>query len=247
MKWYDDFIGNDFSSINMPFIGGDHEHDFQKNSKTQPKDWYYHSVPISYQFNSLGHRSKEIADIDLDNYILYTGCSHTTGVGIELEKTFPYLISQKLGCDYYNLGLPATGIDVVEYNLLTWFAKVRKKPKVVCIQWPDHSRYLSLNPEYQTMVESGTWDSAKDSVSLIVNSEDSGLFYARKKLAMNIINTVIDCPIITCNFGGQSQYDIENFSMRKIDLARDLSHAGIKSNEDFANKLYDKIKLLNTQ
>jgi len=33
---------------------------------------------------------------------------------------------------------------------------------------------------------------------------------------------------------------------KEIDFARDLSHAGIKSNEDFAKKWYIRIKKLNT-
>lgn len=241
MRWYNDFIGMDDSNTVLPFLGGDFEHTFEENLLTCPEDWYYRTHPITYSFNSLGHRSKNIKELDLENYILFIGCSHTTGIGLELEKTFPDIVSRKLGCDYYNLSLPGTGIDVLEYNLLTWFATVKERPKIVCVQWPDHSRYMSYNPEYSHMSERGTWDTEKDNIALVVNAEDSGLFYARKRLAVNLINNVVDCPMISCNFGGQSQYDLENFSMRRLDLARDLSHAGIKSNEDFSEVLFNKM------
>jgi DNA polymerase III alpha subunit len=54
----------------------------------------------------------KIEDIDLNNYILFIGCSHTEGIGLELQTTYPYLVSEELKCDYYNLGLGGTGIDV---------------------------------------------------------------------------------------------------------------------------------------
>jgi len=241
MRWYNDFIGMDENDSVIPFLTGDSEESFKKNLLNTPEDWYYRDVPITYQYNKLGHRSKNIDEIDLENYILFTGCSHTTGIGLELEKTYPDIVSKKLGYDYYNLSMPGTGIDILEYNLLTWFAKVKKKPKLVCVQWPDHSRYMSFNPEYPRMIERGTWYKEKDNIALVVNCEDSGLFYARKKLAVNLINNVINCPIISVNFGSQSQYDLENFVMKRIDLARDLGHAGIKSNEIFANDIYKKM------
>jgi hypothetical protein len=244
MRWYNDFIGMDQSNTIVPFLGGDFEETFQKNLLSVPADWYYHDVPITYQFNNLGHRSKNIDEIDLDNYILFTGCSHTTGIGLELEKTYPDIVSKKLGCDYYNMSMPGTGIDVLEYNLLTWFAKVKKIPKIVCVQWPDHSRYMSYHPEHEHMIERGTWDTQKDNIALVVNCEDSGLFYTRKRLAVNLINNVVNCPIISFNFGSQQQYDLENFTMRRIDLARDLAHAGIKSNEIFANNIYKKMSAI---
>ena len=127
MKLYNDFLGSDVSNVAYKFVGGDSNAQFNKNSAAQPSDWYYHNKTLTYSFNNQGHRSKNFENIDQDNYILVTGCSHTMGVGLELEKTYPYIVSKELGVDYYNLAVPATGIDVVEYNLLTWFFTINKK------------------------------------------------------------------------------------------------------------------------
>ena len=70
-------------------------------------------------------------DIDLDNYILVIGCSQTEGIGLKIEDTYPYLLSKNLNCDYYNLGICGTGIDVLNYNLVTWFTKIKKPPKLL--------------------------------------------------------------------------------------------------------------------
>ena len=66
--------------------------------------------PTDENNNFTGERAQEII---LNNYILFTGCSHTKGVGLALEDTYPYLLAQKLNCDYYNLALGGTGQDVM--------------------------------------------------------------------------------------------------------------------------------------
>lgn len=241
MKLYNDFIGGDYKNVIHPFTGGDSEEQFNENSENSPSDWYYHNVPIEYSFNELGHRSKNIVDVDLDNYILFTGCSHTAGVGLELEKTYSHILSKTLGVDYYNIAMPATGIDVLEYNLLTWFAKVEKKPKMVIIQLPDHTRYTRAGINRNHLLEGGAWDNSREAVSLIVNGEDSGFFYARKLLFLNLIENIIKCPIYKFTVGGQVPYTNNDMELRTIDRARDLSHPGIISNEFYANKLHQWI------
>lgn len=241
MRFYNDFIGLDKNNIVEPFTGGDSEIQFNENKATQSNDWYYLNNPISYSYNEYGHRSKSISDIDLDNYIIFTGCSHTEGIGLELEKTYPYLVSKKLGVDYYNLALAATGIDVLEYNLLTWFAKVKQKPKCVVIQWPDHTRFASYQEGYNLLHERSSWSDDPVDKSLIINGEDIGMFYARKELSRRLIAQTIDVPLHTFNYGGQAAYGINSNKLRQVDKARDLSHAGIKSNENFAELIYETI------
>lgn len=241
---YDDLIGNDHSNIVLPFIGGDTEKQFIDRLPNMPDDWYYRTNPITYSFNELGHRSKSFKDIDQSNYILFIGCSHTMGVGLEVEKTFPYLLSEKLNMDYYNLAIPATGIDVVEYNLLTWFFKMNKKPKLVVVQWPDHSRFAEYDSLHDRVIERGSWHTEPNYISFVVNSEDTGLFYARKAISTRLIKTVCqNVPTITCNFGSQHQYEIQNLCMKTLDKARDTGHAGIKSHAYFTEILLHDIEV----
>jgi hypothetical protein len=242
MKFNSDFIGTDSVSENVFWTGGDSQEQYTSNLKTQPDDWYYKDKTITYSFNSLGHRSKEIQDLDKDNYILFLGCSHTMGVGLELEKTYPYLTSKQLGCDYYSLGVPASGIDVLEYNLLLWFAKVKHIPKAVIIQWPDHSRFISYNPEYENLIERGSWTKDENTEKFITSSEISGLAHARKFLAMNMISNVVKVPMITCTFTHQPIFSIYDLQLRRIDYARDLSHAGIKSHQAWSELLLRELE-----
>jgi hypothetical protein len=243
MRFYDDFIGADTQGEVNLFTGGDSEEQFKRNLVNQPDDWYYRNADITYKFNDKGHRCKNIGDVDLNNYILFTGCSHTMGVGLELEKTYPYIASKQLGYDYYNLAVPATGIDVVEYNLLTWWFKVEQKPKYVFVQLPDHSRFVSYFPEYERLWERGSWSTDDDNLRFIVNSEDTGFFNARKILHLKTIKNIINVPIYTFNFGAQVAYDMEDWRMKQMDKARDLSHSGILSNIEFAKQVCNRVAL----
>jgi hypothetical protein len=242
MKFYDDFIGEDSISIKLEYLHGtgDSLENFNINKETQPHDWYYRDTNISYSFNSYGHRSKEVNDLNFDNYILFIGCSHTQGVGVELEKTYPNLVSSNLKCDYYNLAISATGIDVVEYNLLTWFFKFNKKPKAVIAQLPDHSRFVSMYPGYDNLLPNGSWNATNDKNvgKLLFNGEETGAFHARKNISYRLINTVVQCPLVKLNYNGHASYsDTGDISFRRLDLARDLSHPGVKSHEAVADNV----------
>lgn len=243
MKFYDTFIGQDNPNETSLYVGGDSKDQFIKNSKKQSLDWYYHNTDILYSFNNYGHRCENIKDINQDNYILFTGCSHTMGVGLELEKTYPYLLSKSLDMDYYNLAIPGSGMDIVEYNILTWFFKINKKPKMVVIQWPDHSRFAEYDSERDNILQQGTWNNDTNYVSFILNAEVTGMVNARKEITSRLIKNVVDVPIITFNFSSQQDYGIYDLHMPKLDVARDLSHAGIKSHDSFTKTLINHIEV----
>lgn len=244
MKFYNDFLGNDCTPNTVhAFIGGDLEVQFKENASKQSPDWYYHNTEITYSFNNQAHRCMNFEDIDQDNYILYAGCSHTMGVGLELEKTYPYLLSQQLKMDYYNLALPATGIDAVEYNVLTWLAKINKKPRLLVIQWPDPSRFLEYDFLRNNVVERGSFTTDPNHISFIVNAEDTGMFTVRRNMAVKLLTNSTKIPMITFNFGSQKDYGLYDLYMSRIDRARDLGHAGIKSHATFTETLINHIEV----
>lgn len=238
MKFHNGFIGHDDNNSIREYYSGDHYDTFLENLKTQPNDWYYKDVTITYKHNNNGHRCKNIDEIDLDNYILFTGCSHTEGVGLELEKTYPYLVAENLKCDYYNLAASASGLDVIEHNIIYWLTTVPKKPKAIVIQWSDHTRFLSMIKGYESLIPHGTWTGEEISNRLIVNGELSGAFHARKILAQkNIWNVAKQIPVIEIIMSNLVLYNSHCLYFKTMDRARDLSHAGIKSHQDLTNQI----------
>lgn len=73
--------------------------------------------------NLHGHRSKELCDVNLRNYILFAGDNVGLKLDMPIEETFPHLTANKLKIDYYNLAIFNGGIDAVKYNLFVWLRK----------------------------------------------------------------------------------------------------------------------------
>lgn len=241
MKFKENFIGYNESSETTLWVPGDSLENYSLNVRKQPDDWYYKDRNITYSFNRYGHRCKDIEEIDLSNYILFLGCSHTMGVGLELETTYPYLISKEIGCDYYNLGLAGTGIDVLEYNLISWINTVNSTPRAVVIQWPDFTRFISYNTKNNNFIECGTWTKEKDCHKFIVTSEKCGFLNSKKILTMKLIENLVKVPVHQCIFTSHPSFNAHNLYLRKIDLARDLSHSGIKSHQAWSEMLVKEI------
>lgn len=214
-------------------MGGDSKDRYLENLKTQPQDWHYRDSKVTYAYNSNGHRSKNVKEVDLDNYILFTGCSHTEGVGLELEKTFPYLVANDLGMDYYNLALGGTGIDVMTHNLLMWLHTVKKIPKALVIMWPQATRFTHLDEKDNNclVLEVPSCVTTPTSGRFIVMGEQLRFFETVRKMSVKVINAAYPCKIIHLLpdvLGGG-------------DKARDLCHAGILSNRMVADSLIQQL------
>lgn len=240
---YENFLGEDHCSSIKNFVGGDTEEIYLKNLKQQPKDWYYNNKKIEYNFNECGHRCKSIKEIDFDNYFLVAGCSHSQGVGLELEKTFPWLLANQLDCDYYNLSISASGIDVVEHNLLIWLSKFEKLPKFLLIQWPSMTRYACKSLDTNNIRPSGPWFEEENNLKFLLLGDDAGLFLARKKLASQLIENTYDIPIINLEYSSNDGYLNNSVYFNRHDYARDLSHLGITSNKLITDSLLEVLKI----
>lgn len=241
MKLYNNnFIGRDYASVVQSWSGSDNIERLDNNLEKMPNDWYYRTNEITYDYNSLGHRSKEIDKLDLDNYILFTGCSLTEGLGLELSKTYSNLVSQQLNSDYYNLGLGSTGIDTMLHNLIIWREVVPKLPKILVVQWPERVRYLTSTPNLDMILSKGPWNNESEVERFILAGEESNFFLTRRLLAYKIIETLFKCKIIQINIYSNS-YDKGVLTLRSLDLARDNMHPGIESNLKFANRICREI------
>lgn len=238
----DGFLGLEKQNNTVYFTGGDELELFERNSKKMPSDWLYHTEEITYAYNNLGHRCNNVDEINLDDYLLFTGCSHTEGIGLKLEKTYPYLTAKELECDYYNLSMAGTGFDVLEYNLIMWLSKIKKKPKAVVIQWPDHSRFVSLYPGYNNLIQSGRWMTDVNITRFMAISEELGVVHARKQITRNLLKNIIDVPLIEINFTQHSGYSNDSLWLKLVDYARDLCHSGIKSHENATKSLTEHIR-----
>lgn len=231
----DGFLGIN-RNRHLKFSGHDSLALLDSNLKNKPIDWLYRNKDVSYSYNNLGHRSINITDVNLDNYILFVGCSHTEGVGLSVHDRYSAIVSKQLNCSYYNLSVGGTGIDTMMHNLNIWLATVRQKPKHIIWQWPEPSRYLSY---HNNMVGAhGMWQKDPNVMNFILAGDMSNYFNARLKLAeifLEKLDNVITIDIF--EFVDRRS----NIFFERIDLARDDMHYGILSNTKLANLLINRI------
>lgn len=239
LEFYKDgFIGDECANSTTEWHGGkDTEEQFISNLKTNDRILnYYNTKKLTYEFNEYGHRSKNVTEIDLDNYILFVGCSHTSGVGNYLEDTYPYLVSKQLNIDYYNLSISGSGIDVQLHNLFNWLVRY-KPPKYLVWQWTLEPRVVIADRENKLQVV-GSWSNIKEHTEFLLVGKTINYFKTKRELAKN---TVDNLPIKTI------QIDIfpnlNAIFYQKIDSARDLLHYGCKSNRIISNAIVNRINI----
>jgi hypothetical protein len=222
---------------NELFSGSDTLENYQKKLQSETVDWYYRDKKISYVRNSLGHRCIDISELDFDNYILFAGCSHTEGIGLELEKTYPYILSKKLECDYYNLSLGGTGIDAMIHNLTVWISRY-KKPKLLVVQLPHALRAITIS-HHPLM---GTINIHDDNhIEFLLSGDKLNYFNSVLELAKIKINSYnIETYYIDAT-GGKNILE-HSAALIKFDNARD-NHLGIKSHSHLSEKLHNQILL----
>lgn len=225
------FVGREPNTV-LNFCSCDSERLYYKNLEEQPDDWYYRDNQISYNHNSLGHRCKNIEDIDLDNYILFSGCSFVEGLGLELEKTFPYLVSTDLNTDYYNLGLSASGIDTMTHNLIVWLNTVKKLPKAVVILWTFEDRFATMSPHSNDLKFNIPRTVRGNEARFLALGTQIGYFNSRRNLNSRLVNQLYRETTII---------ELEVADLNPYDLARDLKHPGIISHQILAKKVIHKL------
>ena len=251
IKLYDNKIyGSGYTDPNFSLIGADSKDHFLNALNTQPNNWIYRTKSVEYKRNSCGHRCKELTE--LNDFILFIGCSLTEGVGLAEEDTYYYQLSKILNLDYYNLGLAGSGPDLLVENLSMWFNNIRRMPKLLVIQWPSPNRFYKKFSKGLTPV--GAWiaeryDSVSDEVKKgtkydfvdkkvihqFVEAAEAGYFEHYNSVLQNIAHNYL--KNIGINF---IEFTDEEFP--KLDVARDLIHPGILSHGKLVENLLEKVK-----
>jgi hypothetical protein len=236
-------IGYTEACHNQLFSGSDTLENYQKQLKLKGEDWYYKDIEISYIRNSIGHRCIDVSQLDFDNYIMFAGCSYTEGIGLELEKTYPYLLSKKLNCDYYNVAIGGTGIDAIIHNLTVWL-NTYKKPKLLIVQWPHLLRSLLIGPvlpDETRELESMSIHDINYNKFLLAGDEIRYFQSIARLTKIKIDSFGLDTYHIT-----RDELNNGNIGIKKSipfnggDYARD-NHAGIISHAKLSEQLYQQI------
>lgn len=111
--------GGPIKNGELQWLANDFESTFEENIKKYPEYLqYYIDNPITYKVNKQYFRSTfDFKPNKKKKVNLFLGCSHTFGVGLHWEHTWPYLLSQNLDEEIINLGVPGGCMEVSYINL----------------------------------------------------------------------------------------------------------------------------------
>lgn len=84
---------------------------------------------ITYAFNSHGFRCAEFDDRPS---VLCLGCSHTMGMGLPVEQTWPCLLQQRVQINCWNLGVAGCALDTV-FRMVNHYVHVLNAVAVMCL------------------------------------------------------------------------------------------------------------------
>lgn len=192
----------------------------------------------SPQFNSHGHRCKELHDLNFHNYMLFVGDNPGLGLHKPIEETFPYIVSSKLKVDYYNLCIFNGGVDALRYNLLMWLYRFKKRPRAIVVSCEFLNSVLISDSSFSYLRNCDFNDNVTN--DLLDSAEKSGFFKFRNHLADLMVSRMIHLPIYQINF--KDRHSI--FSSKVINI----DHSGdIHDYDTISNLVVENVKILNTK
>lgn len=192
---------------------------------------------FSYKFNNLGFRS----DSTYAKSLLALGCSYTFGVGIPYQFTWPYIVSQKTNLNCLNCGIP--GSSPYSSFRIGWYLLKEIEPDIVVFLCPPNDRMAVINKD--SMYDIGPWYFGTNSIHYHYFNKTAVDFYSN--FIMNEENLILQEELSRlalrqiCQQKNIKYLDLYLKDFEFIDLARELAHPGIKSNQQFANHVLSLI------
>ena len=80
----------------------------------------------------------------LRSHMLVAGCSHTAGVGIDINFGWAAVLSQQLDLDLVNLARSSACARYVADTLIDYLAQAKILPRLVVVQWPNPYRSMKM-------------------------------------------------------------------------------------------------------
>ena len=213
---------------------GDSETLFKKQWKSRKhrnrliENGYSPDTIIKYQTDHYGLRNQP--NVDISNSVLTLGCSYTFGTGLDVVDTWTHM----LGESTYNAGIPGSSNDTA-FRVANYLIP-KYKPNAVFLLSTFDSRYeFYYEPDagwyhqfyhYAAAKERRVWVS--DDVALSTDLHDT---LNRKKniLAIKCLCNEFDIPF--------AHMTVDDVKPIVNDLARDLSHAGRKTQAVIATEM----------
>lgn len=212
------------------WFGADSFVNYNKNLAHHSADlskYNWIDADIDYKINSHGFRCEEF---NLNDSIMFLGCSLTFGIGLPLEKTFAYKVSQSLNLNCQNLSVGGASSNTSFRIAMTYIREL--KPKIVVILFNFSSRFelltcekaIAFGPNFQN---EKTWFYRE----WLDTPENSYLNEQKNIMAIHKL-----CDIHGCKF-----INLSELYCPVTDKARDLQHPGIQYHQFISDQLLQQL------
>jgi hypothetical protein len=225
----------EYASKEFEFLDGETKELYNKNiinQYTELEKYGWITRKFTYKFNSYGFRCDEFTE---DPSILFLGCSYTCGIGLPIETVWTSIVAQSLGLKSVNLGQGGGSNDTAFRLGYHWIPKL--KPRLVILLSPFEHRKEIVTPDHIHFITPQTTEINEDPNNLKLHaiqwmSDDTNSYMNKIK---NISALELLCNKHNIKFIVPDP--IYQEGIYQWDLARDLSHPGVKTHEKFADYL----------
>lgn len=249
----------------LNFYGTDNEEDFLNNLTRLPDNWIYKNKPITYKFNSSGLRmNKEVSEVS-NEFVAGFGCSHTVGVGVNLEDTWIHLLAHDLNLDYINAGVSGGSVKLCAINFFNMLDSIARLPSIAVFAWPSSVRYCFYEdgefvfylPRFITKDKKFKYHSEIYNNMLMTNTLTSeALFYRNivkvtcKRLGIKYAEFTFDGFDDLINYGVKPIYKDPHTKDLNLDHARDVrdkttgsvfSHPGTRTHDSAKDEVLKQL------
>lgn len=183
---------------------------------------------FDYKFNEYGFRCDNFSE---EPTIMFLGCSNTIGIGVPENDRWSNIVSRNLNLKCANLGIGGSSLDTAFRMCHGWIDKIN--PKLVILRKPPGTRFELVTSVNQQHISA--WKGTNDTFYKVWSIDDNNAEFNSMKNIMAIQYMCDERKIKLVV--AESFY--RNFP--EFDLARDLIHAGSKSNKCFADKVLSLI------
>jgi len=197
---------------------------------------------ITYNFNSLGYRTKEFDNIDWANSIVVFGGSDVLGEGIEEQNTLTSIIQAKTGLFTVNMGVGGASIQrtlndsvLVSVNYPT--------PKGVVYLWPVHFR--AVNYTENKVINNGpwNWDEPDNFMKSWVHEKGTNAVASALFNCMASKHIWKNTKYLEGSFFKPTAEVLNIHSFSILDKCKDNIHPGLLSIEKAANEIIEYLSL----
>jgi hypothetical protein len=218
-------IYKEYADTSIDWCPMDTQELYQLNLKSRYDDldkFGWIDSKVSYTFNEHGFRCPAFENTP---NIMFLGCSHTVGIGINIEDTWAHLASKELNLQCVNLGQGGGTNDTAFRLGFHWIPKL--KPKIVFLLQPESTRLEIISRAYDIqfllaghppLVQWKRW--YQDWLSVNSNS------------FLNLQKNTLALAEICRQHRVKFRYIGAN-AIPQWDKARDLAHDGVISNSKF--------------